>query len=78
MLPKSERGKSFVKYLSQLTKANVAASTNLTGNAKLGGDWNLEFIIGKIQANLAFSSAVMTAYSGVLGDGLGWSWNWYK
>ncbi|WP_449419696.1 DUF4347 domain-containing protein [Phormidium nigroviride] len=67
----SNKGKSFVKYLSQLTKANVAASTNLTGNAKLGGDWNLEFIIGKIQAKLAFSSAVMTAYSGVLGDGLG-------
>ncbi|MDB9513854.1 DUF4347 domain-containing protein [Kamptonema animale CS-326] len=67
----SNKGKSFVKYLSQLTKANVAASTNLTGNAKLGGDWNLEFIIGKIQAKLAFSPAVMTAYSSVLGDGLG-------
>ncbi|MEZ2273672.1 MAG: DUF4347 domain-containing protein, partial [Microcoleus sp.] len=67
----TEQGKAFVKRLSQLTKANVAASTNLTGNAKLGGDWNLEFIIGKIQAALAFSPEITAAYSGVLGDGLG-------
>jgi hypothetical protein len=67
----TEQGKSFVKRLSQLTKANVAASTTPTGNAKLGGDWNLEFIIGKIQATLAFSPAVTAAYSGVLGNGPG-------
>ena len=67
----TEQGKAFVKRLSQLTKANVAASTTPTGNAKLGGNWNLEFIIGKIQAALAFSPAVTAAYSGILGDGLG-------
>ncbi len=53
------------------TKANVAASTTPTGNAKLGGNWNLEFIIGKIKAALAFSPEVTAAYSGILGDGLG-------
>ncbi|MEG3976019.1 DUF4347 domain-containing protein, partial [Microcoleus sp. herbarium8] len=67
----TEQGKAFVKRLSQLTKANVAASTTPTGNAKLGGNWNLEFIIGKIQAALAFSPAVTAAYSGILGDGPG-------
>jgi len=67
----TEQGKDFVKRLSQLTKANVAASTNLTGNAKLGGDWNLEFITGKIKAALAFSPEVTAAYNGVLGNGPG-------
>ncbi len=64
----TEQGKAFVKHLSQLTKANVAASTTLTGNAKLGGDWNLDFIIGKIQAALTFSPEVMRDYSFVLGE----------
>ena len=62
----TEQGKAFVKRLSQLTKANVAASTTLTGNTKLGGDWNLDFIIGKIQAALTFSPEVMRDYSFVL------------
>ncbi|MEG5104008.1 Ig-like domain-containing protein, partial [Microcoleus sp. AT13-A5] len=62
----TEQGKAFVKRLSQLTKANVAASTTLTGNAKLGGDWNLDFIIGKIQAALTFSPEAMRDYSFVL------------
>ncbi|MEG4104357.1 DUF4347 domain-containing protein [Microcoleus sp. Pol17_C1] len=70
-IAQTERGKAFVKRLSQLTKANIAASTTPTGNDKLGGDWNLEFIVGKIQATLAFSPAVTAAYSGVLGDGPG-------
>ena len=59
-------GKNFVKRLSQLTGANIAASTTPIGNAKLGGDWNLDFIIGKIQAALAFSPEVMRDYSFVL------------
>ncbi|MEK0182803.1 DUF4347 domain-containing protein, partial [Microcoleus anatoxicus] len=67
----TKQGKAFVKRLSQLTKANLAASTTPTGNAKLGGDWNLEFIIGEIKAALAFPPAVTAAYSGILGDGLG-------
>src|SRR4028119_209201 len=65
------KGKAFVKRLSQLTGANVAASTTPTGNAKLGGDWNLKFVTGKIKAALAFSPAVTAAYSGILGDGPG-------
>ncbi|MCW6050765.1 DUF4347 domain-containing protein [Lyngbya sp. CCAP 1446/10] len=67
----TSEGKNFVKRLSQLTRANVAASTTLTGNAKLGGDWNLEFIIGEIKTALAFSPQVTAAYSGVLGNGPG-------
>ncbi|HEY9302365.1 MAG TPA: DUF4347 domain-containing protein, partial [Phormidium sp.] len=37
-----ETGKAFVKRLSELTGASVAASKNLTGSVAKGGDWELE------------------------------------
>lgn len=59
-------GQRFVRQLSDLTGANIAASTNLTGSAALGGDWNLEFTTGKLRSPLVFQSAAMNAYGGVL------------
>lgn len=59
-------GQQFVQQLSQLTGTSIAASTNLTGNAALGGDWELEYQTGNIRSPLAFSSAAMTAYPNVL------------
>ncbi|WP_373536294.1 DUF4347 domain-containing protein [Microcoleus sp.] len=44
-----EIGKKFVKKLSEITGAAVAASNNLTGAAALGGDWNLEVRFGEIE-----------------------------
>ncbi|KOR33688.1 hypothetical protein AM228_28385, partial [Planktothricoides sp. SR001] len=64
-------GQAFIQQLAHLTKADIAASTTPTGNEKLGGNWNLEFITGKIKSALAFSPEVTAAYTGVLGDGLG-------
>ncbi|MEG4104204.1 DUF4347 domain-containing protein, partial [Microcoleus sp. Pol17_C1] len=40
----------FLQRLSELTGADIAASANPTGNAKLGGDWELEVQIGSIEA----------------------------
>ena len=37
-----DSGKNFVKRLSEITGADIAASDNLTGNAAKGGDWDLE------------------------------------
>ncbi|AFY32911.1 DUF4347 domain-containing protein [Calothrix sp. PCC 7507] len=62
----SGEGTKFVQQISQLTGANVAASTNKTGNAALGGDWNLDFSIGEINSSLAFRTEEMQAYNGVL------------
>ncbi|MEG4277304.1 DUF4347 domain-containing protein [Microcoleus sp. MON1_C1] len=62
----TEAGVAFVERLSQLTGANIAASDNLTGNAALGGDWELEVTTGNIQTPLAFSAEAREAYSGVL------------
>ena len=66
-----EKGVAFVEKLSQLTGAEIAASTNLTGSAARGGDWELEFTTGKIETPLAVSAAVRETYAGVLGFGNG-------
>ena len=39
-------GQLFLRDLSALTGADVAASTGLTGSAAIGGDWTLEFATG--------------------------------
>jgi hypothetical protein len=55
-------GANFVRQLSQLTGAAIAASADLIG----GGNWNLEFTTGPIKAPPAFKPEVMAGYSGVL------------
>ncbi|MEG4068354.1 DUF4347 domain-containing protein, partial [Microcoleus sp. Pol11C2] len=61
-----EVGENFVKRLSEITGADVAASTDKTGNAALGGDWELEKTTGSIEAGLALSSEAIANYAGVL------------
>ena len=43
-------GQAFITQLAAYTGADVAASTNLTGNATLGGDWVLEAASGAVEA----------------------------
>jgi predicted outer membrane repeat protein len=43
-------GQAWVDQFSQLTGADVAASDDLTGSAALGGDWDLEYQTGEIEA----------------------------
>ncbi len=45
-----DAGQAFVSALAQATGADVAASTNATGAAVLGGDWVLEAATGAVQA----------------------------
>jgi Ca2+-binding RTX toxin-like protein len=61
-----ETGMVFVKLLSELTGASVAASQNLTGSAAKGGDWELEVKTGKIKTPLALKPEVLASYSHVL------------
>jgi Domain of unknown function (DUF4347)/Glucose / Sorbosone dehydrogenase/PA14 domain/Calx-beta domain len=60
-------GLSLVRQIGQLTGADVAASTNLTGSAALGGDWNFEVQTGGIEAGLAFNNSALQAYQATLG-----------
>ncbi|MGL5061636.1 MAG: DUF4347 domain-containing protein, partial [Microcoleus sp.] len=59
----SGAGANFVNKLAELTGADVAASTNITGR---GGDWNLEFAKGDIETQLALSPEAMANYQGNL------------
>jgi Ca2+-binding RTX toxin-like protein len=61
-----ESGERFIQQISELTGADVAASTDRTGSAILGGDWKLEAQTGKIESSLAFSQQAMQSYTGVL------------
>ncbi|WP_445250797.1 FG-GAP-like repeat-containing protein, partial [Microcoleus sp. OTE_8_concoct_300] len=61
-----ETGKAFVKRLSELTGACVAASQNLTGSVAKGGDWELEVSTGSIETPLVFEAEVLAGYEYVL------------
>ncbi|MDO8811922.1 MAG: DUF4347 domain-containing protein, partial [Gallionella sp.] len=68
------QGQAFISALSAATGADVAASTDLTGAAFLGGDWTLEVATGVIEANalqadIAGVLPANTAPSFMVGDG---------
>jgi hypothetical protein len=56
-------GSDFVSRLGELTGADIAASTDRTGR---GGNWNLEFAKGHIEAPLALTPEAMADYRGTL------------
>ncbi|MCA9131577.1 MAG: DUF4347 domain-containing protein, partial [Planctomycetales bacterium] len=55
-------GQELLESLAALTGADVAASTDNTGHAILGGDWKLEYSTGAIEAQLAFSLDVQAEW----------------
>ncbi|MBF0627100.1 MAG: DUF4347 domain-containing protein [Magnetococcales bacterium] len=61
-----ERGTHFVQELSRLTGADMAASTDRTGVAGLGGDWDLEQQVGEIET----AALAVPEWQGVLTAGV--------
>jgi hypothetical protein len=59
-------GPQLIQRISELTGADVAASRDLTGYAPLGGDWDLEFNTGQIEATLPFAKTIEQTYPAVL------------
>ncbi|MFY4728081.1 DUF4347 domain-containing protein, partial [Nitrospira sp. BLG_2] len=59
-------GQEMATLLSQLTGADVAASTDATGFAGLGGDWVLEMKIGTIETQIAVDDGVQANWVGLL------------
>lgn len=59
-------GAEFLSALARATRADVAASTDSTGAARLGGDWVLEASTGEIQAPAALSAQAQAGYDGLL------------
>ncbi|MEQ9235057.1 DUF4347 domain-containing protein [Coleofasciculus sp. E2-BRE-01] len=59
-------GQQFIEQVSQLTGADVAASSDRTGSAALGGDWELEVSQGTIESDVALHKWAQSAYQAVL------------
>jgi hypothetical protein len=59
-------GQSLVDALGHLTGADVAASDDLTGSAALGGDWDLEYQSGSIEAQVALSAELQASWQATL------------
>jgi Domain of unknown function (DUF4347)/Bacterial Ig domain len=65
-----ELGQAFVNQLAELTGADVAASIDVTGNAALGGNWDLEYQTGAIDDRLSSVAHWMNTYTAILPVGI--------
>nr|MBA2483963.1 DUF4347 domain-containing protein [Nitrosomonas sp.] len=63
---KGEAGEAFIQQLAAHTHANIAASTNLTGNKQLNGDWELGYRVGSVSAQFPFNACIIESYPAVL------------
>ncbi|MBF0182198.1 MAG: DUF4347 domain-containing protein, partial [Magnetococcales bacterium] len=59
-------GGAFVTRMAELTGADVAASSNLTGASARGGDWILEIHSGTIESDIFLSGQARIEYTGIL------------
>ncbi|ASL48393.1 hypothetical protein bAD24_III13410 [Burkholderia sp. AD24] len=60
-------GKALVQNVAALTHLNVAASTDPTGLAALGGNWTLEYTVGDVHTPVIESAAAQAQYNALLG-----------
>ncbi len=63
----TEHGQSFVNLLSDLSAADVAASTDITGHQSLGGDWDFEYQLGTIESQALLTVEVRSSWQHELG-----------
>ena len=63
-----ETGQDFIDQLAELTGADIAASTDATGSAELGGDWELEASTGAIESEGVISPDAMGEYDHLLDE----------
>ena len=61
-------GRELLNQLSHLTATDVAGSEDLTGQAELGGNWDLEFVIGDVDTEVVFSARLQASWWGTLGE----------
>ena len=59
-------GQEFLRTFGELTGTDVAASTDATGAALLGGDWNLEYQFGAVETPSLGESLNLFEWNGLL------------
>ena len=60
------QGLEFVQRLGQITRADIAASIDQTGDREAGGNWSLEVHTGDIAAGLVFQASTLANYHHLL------------
>lgn len=63
---KGVSGKYFIQQLAEITGANVAASSTLTGNSEQGGNWVLDVTTSKINTQFVFRKESLAHFSSIL------------
>ncbi|WP_066507538.1 DUF4347 domain-containing protein [Abyssisolibacter fermentans] len=71
---KSGEGKQFINQISEITGADVAASTNYTGTYGENTDWELEYCAGSVESGKDFDTKGMYKYRAKL-DGTTRIWD---
>ncbi len=61
----SDNGQQLVQQIAALTGADVAASTDRTGNVLRGGNFDLEYRLGAIDSQIMLSSDFQSQYTGL-------------
>lgn len=59
-------GQKFIEALSKMTGADVAASSDWTGDISQGGDWELEVSVGQIDVSAIFGTDGDVGYANLL------------
>ncbi len=65
-LAANEQGRALVDAIGAMTGADVAASTDLTGHAASGGDWDLEYQVGVLESRQGIFEYAATQWGHVL------------
>lgn len=65
-LAASDDGRELMRQISAECGCDVAASEDLTGHEALGGDWDLEFHVGRVEADIAFSATLQNDWYATL------------
>ena len=65
-LASSAEGLGLLASLQALTGADIAASSNDTGHAQYGADWDLEYEIGQIDTGPLLGQSVQETWTGLL------------
>lgn len=69
-------GRDFVDAFSTLLARPVAASSDATGSARLGGNWDLEYSSGRVTAGSPFDRERLSSYPAILSHFRGGSISW--
>ena len=65
-LASTHEGETFVETFARMTDADVAASSDATGNTIHGGNWELEFGVGSIETVAGFDVEIAALFESTL------------